>query len=125
MNNPPQPELDPQLARAIAHPTRRAILKLLRGGKGLPPSAIAEKLEVRAANARYHVDVLLACRALEPVEEEERRGERTVRLFSLSRPKRRKLDPTGAMRDDVTEDQLKNLIEIAGDLGTGYDGPGA
>ncbi len=125
MNTAPPPELDPHLARAIAHPTRRAILKLLRGEKGQRPSAIAEKLEVGAANADYHVDVLLACGALETVGDEERRGERLVRVFSSSRSKRRKLDPTGAMRDDVTEDQLKNLIEIAGDLRTDYNGRGA
>jgi predicted ArsR family transcriptional regulator len=126
MKHVPPPGLDPHLARAIVHPTRRAILKLLKGEKGVRPRAIAEKLGVGTANARYHVDVLLACGAVEAVPDEQRGGEPLVRLYSASRrKKRRSLDPTGAMRDDVTDAQLRNLIEIAGDLGIGYDGRGA
>lgn len=127
MNEDPKAVPDPRLARAVAHPTRRAVLELLIGKKGLSPNSIAEKLEVGAANARYHVDVLLACGAIEAVlKDGGRRGERLVRLARSMRPKDQSwLDPSGSMRDDVSVAQLKNLIEIAGDLPPGYDVRGA
>jgi DNA-binding transcriptional ArsR family regulator len=110
----------------VAHPTRRAILELLVGQKGLSPGSIAEKLEVGVANAKYHVDVLLACGAIEAVLEDGRRGERLVRLARSTRPRdQSRLDASGSMRDDVSVAQLKNLIEIAGDFPPGYDVRGA
>jgi len=105
--------------RALAHPTRGAILELLVGEKGLSPGSIAEKLEIKAANAGYHVDVLLACGAIEVAPGAEL-GERLLRLAQRSREDKKDwLDVSGSMRDDVTEAELKNLIEIAADLPPG------
>jgi DNA-binding transcriptional ArsR family regulator len=106
---------DPGVDRALDHPTRRAILDLLVGEKGLGPSSISEKLGIPAANAVYHVDVLLACGAVEAVP--DKRGERIVRL-PQSPPKIGKdgLEASGSMREDVSPAQLKSLIEMASHL---------
>jgi len=108
---------DPRVERALDHPTRRAILDLLIGGKGIGPSSISEKLGVGAANASYHVDVLTACGVVEVVPSETRRGERLVRLpQSPEENKKNWLDVSGSMRDDITAAQLKSLIETASEL---------
>lgn len=116
MAQPPQPQ-DPRLERALAHPTRRATLDLLRGEKGLAPSSIAGKLGIGAANASYHVDVLTACGAIEVVPDEGRGGERLVRLAEPS-PENGKAwrEVSDSMRDDVSAAQLKSLIEMAAHL---------
>ncbi len=114
------PFVDPRLAQALAHPTRGAILELLTGEKQLSPGSISEKLGVEAANARYHVDVLAACGAVEAAPD-GKRGERLVRLPQPKRKKKKsQLDPSGAMREGVSEAQLKNLIETASDFPPGY-----
>ena len=61
------PFVNARSRRALAHPTRSAVLELLIGEKGLAPSALGARLGVTAANASYHVDVLLDCGALEAV----------------------------------------------------------
>jgi DNA-binding transcriptional ArsR family regulator len=116
MSQPQQPQPGPRLKHALAHPTRRAILDLLRE-KGVAPSSIAGKLGVGAANARYHVEVLTKCGAIEVVPDETRSGERLVRLAEPA-PESGKawLDVSGSMRDDVSAAQLKSLIEMASHL---------
>lgn len=111
----PQP-LDPRIERALVHPTRRAILKLLAAGKELRPGAIAEKLDLGAANVAYHVKVLTDCGAVETTKSEHR-GERPVRLPGPSPTVGTKgLELSGSRRADVTEAQLKSLIEMASHL---------
>ena len=113
-----------RLERALDHPTRRAILDLLTDDKGIGSSAISEKLGVRPANAGYHLDVLTASGAIEIVEG-KRPGERLVRLpRSSARGKKNPLSASGSMRDDVSEAQLKSLIEMAAHLRPGH-APGA
>ena len=113
--------LDPRVTRALAHPTRGAILELLHGEKGVGPRSISEKLGIKAANACYHVDVLVTCGAVEVVLGEKRRGERLIRLARPSRASKGNwLDVAGSRRDDVSEAQLRNLIEIASDFRPGY-----
>jgi DNA-binding transcriptional ArsR family regulator len=108
---------DLRVERALDHPTRRAILDLLIGEKGIGPSSISEKLGVGAANASYHVDVLTACGVVEVVPDEGRRGERLIRLpQSPVENKKNWLDVSGSMRDDITSAQLKSLIETASEL---------
>ncbi len=64
MDGGTDPFVEARLARAVAHPTRRAILELLMGEKGVSPTALGEKLEVKVANACYHLEVprRLRCR---------------------------------------------------------------
>lgn len=121
------PDLDPQLAHALAHPTRSAILRTLIGTEGLSPGSLAEKIGVTAARLRYHVDVLARCGAVEAVAGAGSGGEQLLRLASPAserkpRPPKKVSD---GLREDVSEEQLRNLIEIAGELGTGYDSRGA
>lgn len=111
---------DPRTDRALDHPTRRAILDLLVGEQGFGPSSISEKLGIRAANASYHVDVLLACGAVEAAPD-EKRGERLVRLPQPAPPSAKNwLDVSGSMRDDISAAQLKSLIEMASHLRPGH-----
>jgi DNA-binding transcriptional ArsR family regulator len=109
------PELDPRLAHALAHPTRSAILRMLIGTDGLSPRSLAEKLGVTAAKLKYHVDVLRLCGAVEAVKDAGRADEQKAQQRPVA----------DGLRADVSEEQLRNLIEIAGELGTGYDGRGA
>jgi DNA-binding transcriptional ArsR family regulator len=120
-------ELDPRLAHALAHPTRSAILRLLVGAQELAPASLAEKLDLGAASVRYHVGVLTACGAVEAVGGGDRRGELLIRLVPLPGEQRRPAAPkvSDGLREDVSEAQLRNLIEIAGDLRIGYGGGGA
>jgi len=108
--------LNSRLERALEHPTRRAILDLLMGQKRVGSGSICEKLGIRAANAGYHLDVLTACGAIEAVRD-KRGGERTVRLpQSAAERKENPLGASGSMRDDVSEAQLRSLIEMAAHL---------
>jgi len=111
---------DPRAERALDHPTRRAILDLLIGEKGIAPRAISEKLGVGAANASYHADVLIACGLVEVAPGGGRRRERVIRLpRSPVENKKRWLDLSGSMRDDISAAQLKSLIEAASELRPG------
>lgn len=83
-------------------------------------SSIAEEIGIPAANARYHLDVLSACGAVEAVADEGCGGERVIRLARTAEQRKREwLDVSGSMRDDVTPAQLKSLIEIASQLRPG------
>ena len=119
-------ELDSRLAHALAHPTRSGIVRLLVGTRGLAPGSLAEKLGLKTAVVRYHVDVLTSCGAVEAVKDEGGGAELLVRLAPLPNERKpaRPRQVCDGLRDDVSEAQLRNLIEIAGDLGTGYAGPG-
>ncbi len=129
MGGSSDPFADPRVLRALAHPIRGAILELLVGDKCLAAGSVAEQLEIKAANASYHLDVLLACGAIE-VAPEAQQGERLLRLSRPSRKnrdigKKRWLDVSGSMRDDVSEAELKTLIRIASELPPPGLGPGA
>jgi DNA-binding transcriptional ArsR family regulator len=115
-----QPQ-SPLVERALDHPTRRSILDLLVGAQGLGLGSLAEKLEVKVANVAYHVDVLIACDVVEVVPG-RRRGERRIRLPQASSPQygKNSLDVSGSKRDDITEAQLKSLIEMAAHLRPGH-----
>lgn len=107
---------DPRVERALDHPTRRSILDLLIGEKGLGLNSISERLEVSGANAAYHVDILLACGMVEVVAG-KRSGERLIRLPQPSpEGKKNGRDASGSTRDDISEAQLKSLIEMAAHL---------
>lgn len=111
------PPRDPRRERALAHPTRRAILELLRSEKSLAPSSIAGKLGIGTANASYHAEVLTGCGAIEVVPDEKSHGERLLRLPEpppTSGKGRRAV--SDSMRDDVSAAQLKSLIEMAAHL---------
>ena len=119
-------DLDPKLAHALAHPTRSAILRTLVGTQGLELDALAEKVGVTAARLRYHLDVLRVCGAIEAVRDAGRRGEQLIRLAPLESERKPRQGPVAdGLREDVSEEQLRHLIEIAGDLKTGQEGRGA
>lgn len=110
----------PRLASALVHPTRKAIFELLGGGKELSPSSISGKLGIKVANVAYHVDVLASHGAVE-VAPGKRRGEQLVRLPQPPREgKSPPLDVSGSMRDDISDAQLKSLIETASNFPPGY-----
>lgn len=126
MNREAPPELDDRLAHALAHPTRSAILRLLIGTPGLAPSTLSEKLGIGAARVKYHVEVLTSCGAVEAVKDDGRPGELLIRLAPLSSErKQREGSVSDGLRSDVSEEQLRNLIEIAGDLRASYEDRGA
>ena len=60
----------------------------------------------------------MACGTVETVAG-KRQGERLVRIPGPSREGRR-LAPSGSMRSDVSEAQLKSLIEMAAHLRPGH-----
>jgi DNA-binding transcriptional ArsR family regulator len=63
------------LIKAIAHPLRRRILRLLRErGEPLSPIAIALVLEGPLGGVAYHVHVLRVLGLVEPVDEEQVRN---------------------------------------------------
>jgi DNA-binding transcriptional ArsR family regulator len=114
------PFADPRLTRALAHPTRSAILELLIGEESLSPGTISEKLGVKAANACYHLDVLAVAGALEAAPG-DKGGEGLFRIPQPSpKAKKSRLDASGSMRPGVSEAQLKSLIETASDFPPGY-----
>lgn len=126
MDRDAPPDSRDQIARALAHPMRSAIMRLLIGTSGLSPKVISEKLETTAARVRYHVDVLTECGAVEAVKDGGRADELLIRLAPLpSERKPGRTEVADGLRDDISEAQLRNLIEIAGDLGIGYEGRGA
>jgi len=125
MKRPPQSDLHHRLARAVAHPTRKAILQLLAEEKGLPPRSISERLGIEGPRARYHVHVLAACGAVEAVSGEGR----PEPLLRLAPPppacEQSWRDASGSLRDGISRAQLQSLIEQSGELRRGYDGRGA
>jgi DNA-binding transcriptional ArsR family regulator len=66
-------EVDQQIVRALAHPLRIEILRVLEKGPS-SPSRIAEVLMERLGNVSYHVTVLLSCDCIELFDTKPVRG---------------------------------------------------
>jgi DNA-binding transcriptional ArsR family regulator len=66
-------DVDQRLVRALAHPLRVEILRMLeRGPKS--PKQISDQIEERLGNVSYHMKVLLDYDFVEPVDNIPRRG---------------------------------------------------
>lgn len=66
-------EVDQQIVRALAHPLRVEILRLLEKGPN-SPSQISDVLDERLGNVTYHVKVLVQCGCIELYETRPVRG---------------------------------------------------
>jgi DNA-binding transcriptional ArsR family regulator len=66
--------LDPDLAKALAHPLRQRILEQLTTRGEASPSQLARSLDEPVANVAYHVKVLLKLDCVELVGTRQRRG---------------------------------------------------
>jgi DNA-binding transcriptional ArsR family regulator len=58
--------------KALAHPTRVAIVELLRANRAMPVGHIAEALGIRQANASQHLSVLRAQHVVSSTKEGNR-----------------------------------------------------
>jgi DNA-binding transcriptional ArsR family regulator len=66
-------DIDQRLVRAVAHPLRIAILKILHGRKA-SPNEISLLLRKPLGNVTYHIDVLRKNDAIEEVDRQKKRG---------------------------------------------------
>jgi DNA-binding transcriptional ArsR family regulator len=74
MTTPSGPQTD-DLFTALAHPTRRRILRLAIAEESeVSPRGLASKLSLPLARVSYHVRILAHCGALELVRTRQTRG---------------------------------------------------
>lgn len=66
-------ELDQQIVRALAHPLRVEVLRLLEEGPS-GPKRLADRIGEKLGNVSYHMKVLLDCGCIELVETIPQRG---------------------------------------------------
>lgn len=119
MANEPQPLLDQRLVRAVANPSRIAILEVLIGEESVSLGQISQRLAERPANVHYHVSVLAAAGAIEAVAASGRLkgAEQTFRLAPLSAIGNQKwgdLEPE--LRDDISAALLRRFMDGAADV---------
>lgn len=128
MTKDPRPVVDQRLVRALAHPSRVAILEMLTDEKGLGLSQIAEKLEVKPANISYHANVLVESGVIEVVPAGRRAGA-TERFFRLTPRSPIGNQPWGeisdSMRGEISTVLLQSFMERARNFPPGYDARGA
>lgn len=128
MANDPRPVVDQRLVRALAHPSRVAILETLTDEKGLGLSQISEKLGIKPANVSYHANVLVESGVLEFVPARRRRGA-TEQLFRLTPRSPIGNRPWGeiseSMRGEISTVLLQSFMERARNFPPGYDVRGA
>lgn len=66
-------DVDRQMVRALAHPLRVEILRLLEEGPS-GPKRLADRMGERLGNVSYHMKVLITCDCIELVETIPQRG---------------------------------------------------
>jgi DNA-binding transcriptional ArsR family regulator len=105
MTNEPPPAIDQRLVRALAHPSRIAILETLVDEEGLGLSQLSEKLEVKPAKASYHVNVLTDSGMVEAVPAPGNEVEPLFRLTPRS--------PIGSQRWGEISESMRGEISTA------------
>lgn len=127
MTNDPRPVVDQRLVRALAHPSRVAILETLTDEKGLGLNRISEKLALKPANVSYHANVLVESGVIEAVP--AGRGGATEQVFRLTPRSPIGNQPWGeisdSMRGEISTVLLQSFMERARNFPPGYDVRGA
>jgi DNA-binding transcriptional ArsR family regulator len=67
MNRPADPHVDPRILEALGDPLRQRIVTAVSGSPAAA-TALAEQLDAPVAEIRRHLDVLVRCDAVEPVD---------------------------------------------------------
>ncbi len=127
MTKDPRPGVDQRLVRALAHPSRVAILETLTDEKGLGLSQISKKLGGKPANVSYHANVLVESGLIEVVP--AGRGGATEQLFRLTPRSPIGNQPWGeiseSMRGEISTVLLQSFMERARNFPPGYNARGA
>ncbi len=124
--NDPGPVVDQRLVKALAHPSRIAILETLVDEEGLGLERLAEKLEAKPANVNYHVNVLIDSGMAESVLAPGSKSEQLFRLTPGSPIGRQRWgEIPESMRGDLSAALMQTLIGEARAFPRNYDGRGA
>jgi DNA-binding transcriptional ArsR family regulator len=118
---------DPRLVKALAHPLRVQILRVLQG-RVASPSELAEELDARLGNVSYHMRVLERLEVVELVKTKPRRG--AVEHYFRARGTLRITDKAWAQVPKIVKDamvaatleQTTRYIHTAASIG-GFEDP--
>jgi DNA-binding transcriptional ArsR family regulator len=94
---------DSRLVKALAHPLRVQILRVLQG-RVASPSELAEELDARLGNVSYHMRVLERLEVIELVKTKPRRG--AVEHYFRARGKLRITDKAWAQVPEIVKDAM-------------------
>jgi DNA-binding transcriptional ArsR family regulator len=116
---------DPRLVKALAHPLRVRILRVLQD-RVASPSELATELEMRLTNVSYHVRFLERLDVIELVRTKPRRG--AVEHYYRARGRLKITDKAWAEVPDIvknamvaaTLDQIMRHVHMAASIG-GFD----
>ena len=118
--------VDQRLVKALAHPSRIAILETLVDEEGLGLERLAEKLEAKPAHVNYHVTVLIDSGMAESVLAPGGKSEQLFRLAPGSPIGRQRWgEIPESMRSDISTALMQTLIGEARAFRRNYDGLGA
>jgi DNA-binding transcriptional ArsR family regulator len=120
------PVIDQRFVRALAHPSRIAILETLVDEEGLGLARLSEKLEAKPANVNYHVNVLAESDMVESVLAPGSKSEQLYRLTPRSPIGRKRwAEVPESMRGDISTALMQTLIGEARAFPRNYDDGGA
>lgn len=94
---------DPRLVKALAHPLRVQILRVLQD-RVASPSELSTELDVRLANLSYHMRVLARLEVIELVKTQPRRG--AVEHYYRARGRLRVTDEAWAQVPEIVKDAM-------------------
>jgi DNA-binding transcriptional ArsR family regulator len=94
---------DPRLVKALAHPLRVQILRVLQD-RVASPSELSTELDVRLANLSYHMRVLARLGVIELVKTQPRRG--AVEHYYRARGRLRVTDQASAQVPEIVKDAM-------------------
>ena len=108
---------DPRLVKALAHPLRVQIMRVLQG-RVASPSELAEELDARLGNVSYHMRVLERLEVVELVKTKPRRG--AVEHYFRARGTLRITDKAWAQVPAIVKDAMvaATLEQITRDVHT-------